>query len=154
MVISPRTPPITAAEKAPDPPGQTCLFTTVSSSCGCRCLAASTPSCVWLFWEPGGQRRDLEDKCRSSLGSLLTQVSHQHHAPGFVQTLKTGALPILNMRRETLEGKRAMCFSHTHKHIHTACLMLSEVWRKGKPSLGATEIARIAFAIWNIPLSF
>lgn len=68
---------------------------------------------------PAGQRRDLEDECRSSLGSLLTQESHWHHALGFVQTLKTGALPILNMRRETLEGKRAMWFSHTQAHPHS-----------------------------------
>lgn len=42
----------------------------------------------------------------------------------------------------------------THKHIHTACLMLSEMWRKGKPFHCAREIILIAFDIWKIPLSF
>lgn len=55
----------------------------------------------------------------TGVGLLLTQVAHQHHTLGFVQTLKTGALPILNKRRETLEGKHAMWFSHTPAHPHS-----------------------------------
>lgn len=62
---------------------------------------------------PEGQRRDLQDKCRSCLGSLLTQISYQHHALGFVQTLNTEAFSILNTRKEILEHKCAMCISHT-----------------------------------------
>lgn len=57
---------------------------------------------------PEEDKRDLEDKHTSSFGSLLTQISHQHHSLGFVQTLKTEAVPILNMSRETLESKCAM----------------------------------------------
>ena len=112
-------------------------------------LSGSAHSELTLFLggedSPVPWQEDRGGTWRTNTGVRLAQLSHQHQALRFVQTLKTGALlrfvqtlktgalPILNTRRETLEDKCAMWFPLTQAHPHSLPNAFEDV-EEGKAS--------------------